>query len=1415
MLKSAILRGESISSLTAFWLIVLLMILWSSSGSSQCMLAEATPIPDNGSELLLFHVSGLIDDDLTSPTQGICGVEIDFMHEYIGDLTITLISPVGTMVTLVGSPTTAISGTNLTRWNIRFVPCSDDAMPDAGFDDQWSNNQPWLTFAPYSGSYYPHIGCLENFNTGSANGIWQVLVQDHDEFQTGIINGLRLIFCNPDGLDCEQCIPNGGRIQDGSITICEGDRIETDDLSVVFEGEVPPTDDYTYTWLLVSGNTILQHGPQLALDLPTGNYSICGMSYANADVASVNGLLAGLDMMIIASTIEAGHVCASLSENCIDVKVNLVPDTMFVIGALCQGEEFSFREVTYTTPGIYYQTFDGPGSCDTVVEVLVRPRDLSVTIAGAAALDCGDTLSLSAMATGAAGPFTWQWSTPAGNIVSPTDLQLIEVNQPGQYTAMATDGICSGEVSATVEPGEDAPHALINSGIISCANPTVDIHPVYVPVMSAVEWTGPGGFVSTTPDITVSLPGEYFLALTAPSGCKAVIPITIGVDTATLPITVLLQEKDCQSMVQRIGHAVIHPYTATQWEGPNGYSSTELRPLVTDPGTYVFTGTFSNGCTRSAEIYFNGDFSIPDLTLPDTDTINCGEVITLTASSAVPGVTYYWLGPQQVTSSDPLIVATQDGAYFITVTSPNSCRNLGQVDIALGDDVFDYEIFADTLTCSIDSVEIGVFAPDADLFHWIGHPGPDSTSNSIRVGLPGVYKVMVMDTHSGCEMLLNVYAPGDLTGPPIQYTAETITCLDTISTLMFHPVPGVAYTNVYWELPDMTIVPGSTVESNQRGEHRLYAVGENGCTAVRSVFMIFDTQPPLVLTESGVLNCKDTIQLGYQSLQTIVSAQWEGPSIIDTSLFSITVNEPGMYSVTVTGENGCSASYALEVDSNFVVPEYNLTADSLRCDGPTELMVSSHEPGVTYSWIDPAGIPFSADPVASISDPGTYVLIVTGTNRCETRDTIDILPHVYPKIHLTSDTLTCAVREVEITATTLSESDHVYWLSFQLDTISHSGDAIVMDVGPFEVVALGSNQCETRDTLTVPVDTVPPIAVIRQLGELRCQEREVMFDGGDSSPSELLWFWSTIGGHIESDPLLPLIMARDTGVYSLLVTRIDNGCTDSVIWILSEHPDAIQSVTLDLSDPGCYGESDGSIEISGVIGGISPFLYSIDGGVPRLNGYFPGLNPDSYVLTIQDSEGCAYDTLVMLHPADFYGADAGADQEIALGESAQIFGTTEVADSAIVLQSWSTLLGPVCSGCNGVEVNPLETTIYIYTVQSATGCTISDTMTVFVLQRPRFYIPNVFTPNGDGINDVVQFHGGPGISRVVRWIIFDRWGNAVYGKTDFAPDDPTASWDGLTSTGEPANPAVFPYMIDMELISGKRVIFHGDITLLR
>lgn len=86
-----------------------------SSLYGQCTLASSTPIPDDDVIAIQFAVSGLVDNNLSSPTQGICGVEVEFNHEYLGDLTITLISPSGTEVQLIGDPTTAISN-QLISW---------------------------------------------------------------------------------------------------------------------------------------------------------------------------------------------------------------------------------------------------------------------------------------------------------------------------------------------------------------------------------------------------------------------------------------------------------------------------------------------------------------------------------------------------------------------------------------------------------------------------------------------------------------------------------------------------------------------------------------------------------------------------------------------------------------------------------------------------------------------------------------------------------------------------------------------------------------------------------------------------------------------------------------------------------------------------------------------------------------------------------------------------------------------------------------------------------------------------------------------------------------------------------------------------------------------------------------------------
>src|SRR5690606_10253574 len=158
---------------------------------------------------------------------------------------------------------------------------------------------------------------------------------------------------------------------------------------------------------------------------------------------------------------------------------------------------------------------------------------------------------------------------------------------------------------------------------------------------------------------------------------------------------------------------------------------------------------------------------------------------------------------------------------------------------------------------------------------------------------------------------------------------------------------------------------------------------------------------------------------------------------------------------------------------------------------------------------------------------------------------------------------------------------------------------------------------------------------------------------------------------------------------------------------------------------------------------------------------------------------------------------------------------TTLGDPDIADQQWVFGTDTLCQACPEVEISPLETADFIFAVSSHTGCMQTDTIRVFVVEKSKFYIPNIFSPNGDGINDEIRLVVSPGVERVIRWVIFDGWGNAVYGKENFEGDDPSVFWDGRTSTGAFGNPAVFAYVLEFELINGNREVHYGDITLLR
>jgi gliding motility-associated-like protein len=175
--------------------------------------------------------------------------------------------------------------------------------------------------------------------------------------------------------------------------------------------------------------------------------------------------------------------------------------------------------------------------------------------------------------------------------------------------------------------------------------------------------------------------------------------------------------------------------------------------------------------------------------------------------------------------------------------------------------------------------------------------------------------------------------------------------------------------------------------------------------------------------------------------------------------------------------------------------------------------------------------------------------------------------------------------------------------------------------------------------------------------------------------------------------------------------------------------------------------------------------------------------------------------------------DLGEDETIKLGEDYQ-FDPFIFPPNSVINYMWSPNDGFSCDDCPNPWVTPTETTIYTLKITDENGCMISDQIEIRVNTNVDIYIPNVFTPNGDNINDFFYIQSGEGVELIELLEIYDRWGERVFMIRDFLPNIPGLGWDG-TFRGMDMDPAVFVYSAIVRLENGQKVILKGDITLVR
>ncbi len=278
------------------------------------------------------------------------------------------------------------------------------------------------------------------------------------------------------------------------------------------------------------------------------------------------------------------------------------------------------------------------------------------------------------------------------------------------------------------------------------------------------------------------------------------------------------------------------------------------------------------------------------------------------------------------------------------------------------------------------------------------------------------------------------------------------------------------------------------------------------------------------------------------------------------------------------------------------------------------------------------------------------------------------------------------------------------------------------------------------------------------------------------------------------------------GEYRVTVTD-DHGCFISDTIIITE-PDEL-TLQGSIANILCFGET-GALTITDITGGAMPYVTSIDGNPYQSSLVYTGLTGGIHQLVVQDQNGCEVETSFSLADPSPWMISLGPDTTIPFGSTILLPVTLLGSPQGALIYHWSD---QPCENCDNRSLIITNNITLSVIATDENGCTGTDEITIQAKLDREFYIPNTFSPNGDQSNDLFMIFSHA-LEEITELSIYDRWGNLVFEKFHFQPNDPSSSWNG-TFDGTPANPGVFTYKALLKFKDGKEEVKYGDVSLIK
>lgn len=1105
-------------------------------------------------------------------------------------------------------------------------------------------------------------------------------------------------------------------------------------------------------------------------------------------------------------TVTTAGGCAASQQDSDAVRVGTKPAAAFVAAptSACVGKLIQFTDQTPAPVDSWHWYFMGNGSLgsssqnplyaygDTgtftvmlvagnngCLDTAVRPLYIHIAPPAARFLtvpNCTQRLtrSFTDQSTGAT---SWAWAFGDG-AASSVQNPVHTYAGPGTYTVSltVTNGTCTETSTQQVriilaDPAFQASVASTcrgNAVRFTCAN-------LDTTLVKLVTWTFGDGSTATTPDnrsVThvYTTSGQYnaSVRVTDGNGCDttytAPLPISVnGPRAAFTPSTTAVCVGVPVGFTDKSTTDGTHALVSWTWSFGDGPRDSLLAPpyrhTYTSGGSMevVLTVRDSYGCTDSA--LGNILVSDPQAHFTAADTVICvGKSLSFVNGSTggLAPVTYTWnFGDGTLVSGSspgfsPAHVYTRPGRDTVTLT------------------------VRDALGCS-DSLT---------------RPG------YVDIQVPSAAFTLPQKV-SSCPPL-----EAQFTNQSVNYTGSSWNFGDGNTSTDVNPVHFYSYPGVY--IVTLTVA------------------GVSGCTSVATDTIVVHG-PTGTFTYSPLNGC-DSLGVGFSiASDSSVNYVWDygdgatlsGPrntthhTYLDTGTYlpRIILVNADHCQVPITGQSLIHVYKA--------IAGLGLSAAS-ACGSATiqfrDSSSSNDAPGAYYWDFGDGSTSTAENPLHTYSGPGTYSIIhaIVTTSGCTDTVRLTDTIHIFqpPVVKVTGDSSACVPDTIAFQAAVLSGgAGSLAWRwdlgNGQTSAAPVPPPAAYTRAGSYTVFVRVADVHGCTDSAEEVV-VIHPLPLTSAGGNYQlCQGTPITLEGSgadryDWSPAPYLS--CTQCATPQADP------PTDTEFFVTGTTLY--GCTASdSAHVHVVHPQVVRTNADTTLCLGGYYHLQAS--------GADLYTWSPSVGLTNPNVADPYATPPAtttYTVAGTDSAHCFTERQNVTITVDpLPTVDAGPDVTASAGVPYPLH-TTYSADVTSWL--WTPPNGLSCDTCPDPEASPVGNTFYTLTVRNAAGCPAQDTMTVFVTcGGGNVFIPNTFSPNGDGMNDVF-YPRGKGISLVKSFRVFNRWGQIVFERYQFPINDRGSGWDG-TVGGRKVSPDVYVYVCEIICENNQVLLFKGDVTLLR